>query len=534
MSDTALKRVNTAGRNRIILICMFAVYAVLTFIGALNHEVWFDEAQAWDIARDNDIPGIYTELQAEGHPMLWYLILHIFTSAGFTVDVIPFISWFITCVSAALVLFKAPFELPLKLMILFSSGFTFYFSVQSRVYCLVILFMTFIAMMYKRRNENPVIFGVLVGLLSNTHIMMCGLVGMLGIYMIIDLFRLWKTSPKKLNILRLVGLAVAGIGVIASVIPLLGSLQRNNETADTLGSINIAEILQSLVASFYNITCNACFDGNVVFCSNTFIRLICWLHSVCFILLFIYLRHYKRAFIIQLVYTLFFIAITEVLWFTIPSRACIYLYSFAFSYWLVKDEGAADHREYILKNFDCSGILNSLFNWLRRTDCYFRRTFLCILCAAMASTIPMGMYILFSDYVKSYSQSERAADFIRANIPADSVLVVGRRADVVSQYYAYLPEYKFYSIEKNQYMTYDKHDDFFQGISLNEEVELDYQKIYDDLKDYENLYLISFDRYPLYDSEPIYSAYGALSSLQMRSDINFALYEFDLDVVPCF
>ena len=46
-------------KNFLISAGIFIVYAVLTLIGALNHELWFDEAQAWNIARDNDIRGIF-------------------------------------------------------------------------------------------------------------------------------------------------------------------------------------------------------------------------------------------------------------------------------------------------------------------------------------------------------------------------------------------------------------------------------------------------------------------------------------------
>ena len=37
----------------------FLTYSVIVLILTLNHEYWFDEAQAWNIARDNDIAGIF-------------------------------------------------------------------------------------------------------------------------------------------------------------------------------------------------------------------------------------------------------------------------------------------------------------------------------------------------------------------------------------------------------------------------------------------------------------------------------------------
>ena len=175
MNENAVKP-KAQNKEKITLICMFAVFAMLTFIGAFNHEIWFDEAQAWYIARYNDIPGVIAQMRYEGHPPLWHFVLYIFSHAGCPADVLPFISWFITCITAGLVLWRAPFKPLMKGIIMFSGGFLFYNSVTSRVYCLIMLLLVLIAINYKSRNEHPIRFGILVALLADTHVMMCGLV----------------------------------------------------------------------------------------------------------------------------------------------------------------------------------------------------------------------------------------------------------------------------------------------------------------------------------------------------------------------
>ena len=151
---------HSLSRSSIVLICLFAVYAVLTFIGAANHEIWYDEAQAWCIARDNDIPGIIAQMQYEGHPPLWHFVLYPFTRLGFTADILPFISWFITLIAAGLMLWKAPFRPLAKGIILFSGGFLFYWSVTSRVYCVLVLVLVLLAIVYKNRNRLPIVYGI--------------------------------------------------------------------------------------------------------------------------------------------------------------------------------------------------------------------------------------------------------------------------------------------------------------------------------------------------------------------------------------
>ena len=42
--------------------------------------MWFDELQAWNIARaSHSLGDLYTNLRYEGHPILWYLPLYALT-----------------------------------------------------------------------------------------------------------------------------------------------------------------------------------------------------------------------------------------------------------------------------------------------------------------------------------------------------------------------------------------------------------------------------------------------------------------------
>lgn len=174
------------GTKYIINMGILVVYGVLTLIGILNHELWIDEAQAWNIARDNDLPGLIKAMQYEGHPPLWHVILYVFAHMGLSCRAMSVISWCISIISAAVILYKFPFKLPLKLTIIFSSGFLFYNSVMSRVYCVAVLLLCLIAVMYGRRREHPILFGLLVALLANTHVCVSGIVGAIGIIMMQD------------------------------------------------------------------------------------------------------------------------------------------------------------------------------------------------------------------------------------------------------------------------------------------------------------------------------------------------------------
>lgn len=72
---------------------VFLLYFILTLILVLNHEFARDEAQVWLIVKNLDVVGIIKQMQYEGHPCLWHLIVNIFAQLGFSYNIIGIISW---------------------------------------------------------------------------------------------------------------------------------------------------------------------------------------------------------------------------------------------------------------------------------------------------------------------------------------------------------------------------------------------------------------------------------------------------------
>lgn len=66
-----------------LLSVIFISYALLLGFGITHHEPWFDEAQAWLLARDSTpLDLINRHLRYEGSPGLWHFILSIFAKSG--------------------------------------------------------------------------------------------------------------------------------------------------------------------------------------------------------------------------------------------------------------------------------------------------------------------------------------------------------------------------------------------------------------------------------------------------------------------
>lgn len=482
----------------LMLCCgIFLVYAVLTFIGAATHELWFDEAQAWDIARDNDIKGIFRQLGYEGHPPLWYLILYIPAHIGLSCGVIPYISWFITGLAGALVLFRAPFNLITRSALLFSGGFLYINSVMSRVYCLVNLFIVLIAVLYPQRKKYPVLYGMLIALLANTHVFMCGFIGILGIFMLIDLFKDIKGKETKQIIKELAGLAIAGIGVLMLVLPLLNSLSLNNSAGEK--GLLFPEVLVTFLGSFsetslFMLEYGGRYTESAVIAIPEILS--AGLLGVMMIVMMILMRHKTRPFLMLLFFWFFFTITTLVLWLMVPNRALIFAEMFFIAAWIAESEPQNSARSIWEKGVPKTDtrLLGEIIGKLALADREYRRVYIVLMTAVLIFSIPTAAVYLFGDYVKPFCPSEQAAEFVKENLPKDSVFVTN--SEDLAQLSAYLPGYEFYALDYGRFYTYNSHE------VLNEGDEADYGQIYNDLKDREHLYFVYVHNSPDYEVVP--------------------------------
>ena len=63
--------------NRSLANILTLIFLILGIIGILNHEMWFDELQAWLIARDSSsLADLLINIRYEGQPGLWHLCLY--------------------------------------------------------------------------------------------------------------------------------------------------------------------------------------------------------------------------------------------------------------------------------------------------------------------------------------------------------------------------------------------------------------------------------------------------------------------------
>ena len=156
--------------------CAIALVIVFNVLLMLRHESWRDEAQAWLMAKNLSFGGLFKELSYEGHPCLWFLILMPFAKLGLPYMTVKVVSTVLIAVSTVLIGLFAPVSRTAKLLLAVSPACVYAFSAIGRVYAVCAILIVLLALVDKDRLERPFLYGALLALLVQTHVVMIGFV----------------------------------------------------------------------------------------------------------------------------------------------------------------------------------------------------------------------------------------------------------------------------------------------------------------------------------------------------------------------
>jgi len=138
-----------------------------------RHESWFDEAQAWLIARDSALGDlVLRRLHYEGSPALWHILL--WSEIRMHVSFLG-MRYIAGCFAALGVFVWLRFN-PLPRLISLLLPFTFFiqyqYAVVARSYDLAPLFAFLLMALYQNRKSSPMAFCVVAGLFANCSLHM--------------------------------------------------------------------------------------------------------------------------------------------------------------------------------------------------------------------------------------------------------------------------------------------------------------------------------------------------------------------------
>lgn len=151
-----------ASAKRTPELCVWCLYIILLSVFMYFHEPWYDEAQAWLIARDaswSDI--LFLIPHYEGHPPLWYVILAIFAKTGADFDLtIKILTLTINALAMFFLLFRAPFPRFIRLSLPFTYFLFYQHGVICRPYSLLLLGFLLAAHLWHDKNQKPFRFSL--------------------------------------------------------------------------------------------------------------------------------------------------------------------------------------------------------------------------------------------------------------------------------------------------------------------------------------------------------------------------------------
>lgn len=466
------------------------VYIFIILVIAINHECYEDEAQSWLIARDLNPIQIIQQMKYEGHSVLWYYILAPFAKLGFPVETQVYITCLFAIATVFLVLKKSPFNKVLKVLITFSAGMIYFYSVIARPYGMIPFFLVCIAIIYKDKRKHPYWYAVLISLLANTHLIMLPtaillMIDFWGKELIIKHKEQTKEDKRKL----ILSLLIVIFAILIFAIIILQSIfnceivnnfnQIKNVSNLEIAIILIQKSINGIIENFYG-------DTDVPLYYNIMVFIV-------FILCIIGTRKNLKQGVIFWAQLIFTILIHAFFWFILPTRVFIIIYTLMFWIWIQKEENKTKTR-----SLELSLIILILIS------------------------IPGTYKLAYQDIVSGFSTGKMMANYIEENIPEGSCFICVD-PELQQSIIAYLKKdaYKFYMANSQKYATYITWDEEWTKLAEPEKIE---QSIEELQKEYQNLYIISlFETNIVSNAQYLYSTLEQLieDSIYVRKEVFF-------------
>lgn len=439
-------------KNRFNII-VIVVYAIITGIILLFHECGRDEAQAWLIAKNLNLIDMIRQITYEGHPMLWYFILHPFARMGFPYITTKIISWIISVVSVWFILAKSPFDKKMKILFIITSPMLYMYPSISRSYCLIPLAVALVANYYNKRHDKPIQYILSILLLANTHIVLYGMVGILLLFFYIEEIILKrKINSKEQKKKIYMSLCIIIIGLIITIIPIMISITRNAD-------VNLTENLKisdySINDKIIMMTETALQIIDHIFIGNVVLPFI----SLLFLMAYEITYHSKNAIIISIT-TLFHIFVHSFIYSLADQRDVIFIFLIMFIYWIQTEENKKGKYKPLID--------------------------ICIMILLLLNIVT-GLTYVKEEIKGEYSASYETAQYIKENVDIENSVIICTNMPYASAVIPYVDRNIFWSPQIEDYFSFVTWDENFKKEFSVSDLQ---RKIDENFKDNKKIYLL--------------------------------------------
>jgi hypothetical protein len=154
----------------VLLVGAWVTFTAALFAVVRYHEPWFDEAQAWLIARDSSLfEMLFKRMSYEGSPGLWHLMLWLLIRVGLPFRAISYLTVALASISAAVILRYAPFPPLIRVLFIFGYFPAYQYSILARSYVLNLLLIPLIAHVFPSRRSKPLSYCLVLAALANAN-----------------------------------------------------------------------------------------------------------------------------------------------------------------------------------------------------------------------------------------------------------------------------------------------------------------------------------------------------------------------------
>lgn len=220
--DTKKEEKKSLKKEYIFYSIILLVFVVLATIISLKHEYWPDESNAWLIAEDSSLIQLFTKyLHTDGHPALFHLIIKLFAFCGLKYSNFRIISLLFSTLGVAVFLFKSDYKWYLKLLLPFTFFIFYQYTVITRGYCMMLLLLSLLAMLWKKRKEKCILFSFILFLLLSLESYTFIIAGSIYFLNIVDYYLDYRKTKKhdKKNLICLIFIFLAFLLTTIYVFP---------------------------------------------------------------------------------------------------------------------------------------------------------------------------------------------------------------------------------------------------------------------------------------------------------------------------
>ena len=168
MSEPAIDGTRTEETARFAAVLALAFACVVGTV-LVHHEMWRDELQAWEFARNSPTFGaLLANKRYEGHPDLWYLVLFVVSRLSRDPAAMQMVHLALASAAVYVVARWAPFDRLTKVLLAGGYFLAYEYAVISRSYVLGALTLFALCALYPRWAERPLAVAALLALLANS------------------------------------------------------------------------------------------------------------------------------------------------------------------------------------------------------------------------------------------------------------------------------------------------------------------------------------------------------------------------------